>query len=226
MRRALIVVAVFASTAGFCGGGRLGAAEKGQGPKRWEPAIARFEAHDREHPPAPGGVMFLGSSSIRMWDLDKWFPELDAVNRGFGGSQIEDSLFFAERIVMPHKPRAIVFYAGDNDIAAGKSPEKVFADYQTFVARIHKDLPETKIVYVAIKPSIRRWNLVGSMREANRMIEEFSSKEELLEYVDVDSPMIGDDGRPREELFLQDGLHLSDEGYRIWTELVMPHLKP
>lgn len=227
MKRRLILAALlFLSTAGFQGLDSLLAAEKPKGPERWEADIAKFEAEDKEHPPAEGGIMFLGSSSIRMWKVDKWFPDLPVVNRGFGGSQIADSLFYAERIVAVRKPAVIVFYAGDNDIAAGKSPEQVFADYQAFVAKIHKLLPETKIVYIAIKPSIKRWNLVKTMRKANQMIEDLSSKDALLEYIDVDTPMLGADGQPCEELFLKDGLHMTDAGYKIWTDLVMPHVKP
>ena len=227
MKRRLILAALlFASTACFLGFAPLHAADKPKGPERWESAIAKFEAEDRANPPAEDGIMFLGSSSIRMWDVKKWFPGLPVVNRGFGGSQIADSLFYAERIVVPRKPRVIVFYAGDNDIAGGKTPERVFADYRAFVAEIHKYLPKTKIAFVAIKPSISRWRLVEPMRKANQRIEELSSKNELLVYIDVDAPMIGDDGRPRKELFLKDGLHMTDAGYKIWTDLVMPHVKP
>ncbi len=224
-RRPILATLLLASIVGFLRLDNLLGAEKSKGPERWESTIAKLEAEDKENPPAEGGIMFLGSSSIRMWKVDKWFPGLPVVNRGFGGSQIADSLFYAERIVVPRKPRVIVFYAGDNDIAAGKTPERVFADYQAFVAKIHKHLPKTKIAFVAIKPSISRWKLVEPMRKANRMIEELSSKDELLEYLDVDTPMIGADGRPRKELFLKDGLHMSDAGYQIWTDLIMPHLK-
>ncbi len=227
MKRRLILAALLlASTAGLLGPDRLGAAEKRKGPERWESDIAKFEADDAEHPPSGDEIMFLGSSSIRNWEVEKWFPGLPVVNRGFGGSQIADSLFYAERIVVPRQPRVIVFYAGDNDINGGKTPERVFADYQAFVAKIREHLPETKIVYVAIKPSIKRWNLVDSMRKANRMIQEMSSKNKLLEYVDIDTPMIGTDGQPRKQLFADDGLHLSDEGYKVWTELVKRYLKP
>lgn len=227
MKRRLIQAALLlASTAGFLGLGSLLAAEKPTGPKRWESSIAKFEAEDQEHPPAEGGIMLLGSSSIRMWDVEKWFPGLPVVNRGFGGSQIADSLFYVERIVVPRKPRVIVFYAGDNDIGAGKTPEQVFADYEAFVAKVHEHLPATKVAYVAIKPSIKRWNLVESMRRTNQMVKDLSSKDELLEYIDVDTPMIGPDGQPRKELFLKDGLHMTDAGYRIWTDLVMPYVKP
>ncbi len=227
MKPGLILTALLlVSTAGLLSLDRLGAAERPEAPERWASDIAKFEAEDKEHPPSGDEIMLLGSSSIRMWKVEKWFPDLPVVNRGFGGSQIADSLFYAERIVVPRKPRVIVFYAGDNDINVGKTPKRVLADYQAFVAKIHEHLPETKIVYVAIKPSIKRWNLVKSMRKANRMIREMSSKDQLLEYVDIDTPMIGTDGRPRKELFAEDGLHLSDGGYKIWTELVMPHLKP
>lgn len=226
MKRCLILaVLLLASTTGFLSLDSLLAAEKPKGAERWESSIAKFEAEDRANAPAQGGIMFLGSSSIRGWDVKKWFPSLPVVNRGFGGSQIADSLYYAARIVVPRKPRIIVFYAGDNDIALGKTPNRVFADYQAFVATIHKHLPETKIVYIAIKPSIRRWGHVESMRKANRMIEELSAKGDLLEYVDIDTPMIGADGKPRKELFRQDGLHMNDAGYKIWTELVMPHVK-
>ena len=226
MRRRLILTSLLlVSFVVLSGVGRLVAADKPKGPERWESSIAEFEADDEANPPAEGGIVFLGSSSIRMWDVQKWFPDLPVVNRGFGGSQIADSVFFAERVVVPRKPRVIVFYAGDNDIAGGKTPERVFADYEAFVAKIHKNLPETKIVYIAIKPSLRRWNLVEPMRKANQMIEELSSKDDLLEYIDVDAPMLGEDGRPREELFRKDGLHMTDAGYKIWTDLVMPHVR-
>ena len=226
MKRRLMLAPLLLASAALLTPSRLTAAEKPKGPERWEGDIAKFEADDQAHPPKPGGIMFLGSSSIRMWKLDKWFPDMPVVNRGFGGSQIADSLFFADRIVVPRKPRVIVFYAGDNDIAGGKKPEQVFADYQAFVAKIHKNLPETKIVYIAIKPSIRRWNLVQPMRKTNGMIKELCSKDDLLEYLDVDTPMLDSDGKPRKELFLKDGLHMSDAGYKIWVDLVMPHLKP
>lgn len=225
-RRPILAALLFSAIAGLLGIDSLLAADKPKGPERWEPSIAKFEADDKANPPADGEIMFLGSSSIRMWDVRKWFPDMPVVNRGFGGSQIADSLFYAERIVVPRKPRVIVFYAGDNDIAGGKTPERVVADFQAFVAKIHKHLPKTRIVFVPIKPSISRWKLVEPMRKANGMIEEFCSRDDLLEYIDIDTPMIGSDGRPRKELFLKDGLHMSDAGYKIWTDLVMPHVKP
>lgn len=189
---------------------------------RWETAIVAFEKADAESMPAEGVTVFVGSSSIRMWDLKKFLPELDAINRGFGGSQIADSVEFADRIIIKYKPKTIVFYAGDNDIAAGKSSEQVAADFKALWNKIHAALPETNLIFIAIKPSLARWELVGKMREANGLIRAFCEKEGggKLHYLDVDAPMLGKDGKPRADLFVRDGLHLNDEGYALWTGLL------
>lgn len=200
------------------------AEEQAAKPNRWEKAIQAFERQDEAKRPAKDGIVFVGSSSIRMWDLKKSFPKLDAINRGFGGSEVSDAIHFAERIILKHEPRVVVVYAGDNDIAKGKSPERVRDDYQELVAIIHAKLPETHVAYIAIKPSIKRWSLVDKMRAANKMIIELTEKDERLAFVNIDKPMIGNDGMPRKELFIADGLHLSDKGYELWSSLVKPHL--
>lgn len=200
-------------------------AEDGKNPAlRWEPAIAAFEAEDKAHPVEPGGILFLGSSSIRMWDLAQWFPEVPAINRGFGGSQISDSLYYFDRLVTPYAPSTIVFYAGDNDVAGGKTAETVAADFQTFTQKVWTVLPETRILYIPIKPSTARWMLYPEMKKANVAIRAQAEGEERLVYIDIESHMLGDDGTPRKDLLLKDGLHMTPEGYRIWTDLVMPHL--
>src|SRR5690606_8057201 len=114
-------------------------------------------------------------------------------------------------LVLPFRPAIVVVYAGDNDLSGGKSPERVLRDYKKFVAKVHKQLPETRIVYIAIKPSIRRWALIDKVRQANALIAKAASSNERLQFVDIDPPMIGEDGKPRKELFVADGLHLSDE---------------
>jgi len=194
-------------------------------PNKWEGAIRKFEEQDTKNPPAKGGIVFVGSSSIVGWKLDKHFPDAAALNRGFGGSQMADSVAFVDRLVTKHEPRVVVVYAGDNDIAAGKSPETVLDDYQQFVAAVHKKLPKTRIVYVAIKPSLKRWKLVERIRQANGLIQAEAAKDERLVFVDIDRPMIGSDGKPRAELFKDDGLHLNEAGYKLWSDLVRPHLK-
>lgn len=208
-----------------CGGSVLAAEARAAKENRWEPKIRQFEEQDRKAMPPTGGILFVGSSSIVGWKVDECFPGLPVINRGFGGSQIADSVHFADRIILPYRPKVIVLYAGDNDVASGKSPEEVLRDYRQFVAKVHAGLSETRIVFVAIKPSIRRWSLVDKMREANRLIRAVTEKDKRLVYVDVDGPMIGDDGKPRAELFKSDGLHLNAKGYKLWSALVLPHLK-
>jgi lysophospholipase L1-like esterase len=192
---------------------------------RWEPEIKAFEQHDADSPPPTEGVLFVGSSSIRFWDLAKYFPEHPLINRGFGGSQIIDSIHFADRIILKHRPRTVIVYAGDNDIAAGKTPEMVAADFRLLVETIHSQLPQTKIVFIAIKPSISRWKMADSMKAANALISTYCDRDESLSYVDIWQPMLGEDGRPRRELFIKDGLHLSHAGYQLWTKRVLPHVQ-
>ena len=192
---------------------------------RWESAIAEFEKLDKEQPPSPGGVLFVGSSSIRKWDLAASFPDLDCVNRGFGGSEIADSRHFAPRFILPHRPRIIVLYAGDNDLAREKTPDRVHEDFIAFTESIHQTLPKTRILFLGIKPSLARWELIEQIRAANDLIASTCAEDERLQFIDIESKMLNDEGKPREELLADDGLHLSKQGYAAWTELLMPHLE-
>ncbi|MHB1034601.1 MAG: SGNH/GDSL hydrolase family protein [Pirellulales bacterium] len=195
-------------------------------PERWENDIRAFEQQDRKAPPAAGQVLFVGSSSIRGWNLKQSFPKLDALNRGFGGSEIADSVRYADRIIVPYKPRIIVFYAGDNDLAAGKSPAAVLADFKALAKTVHAALPKTRILFLTIKPSQARWKLIDRIREANSLVREFIKTDERLIYVDVYQPLLGADGKPRDELFQSDGLHLNAKGYKLWASIVAPYLEP
>lgn len=193
----------------------------------WPARMETFEAFDKENPPLAGGVIFVGSSSIRLWDLEKWFPELEGpvLNRGFGGSQIHHSTGMIDLLVLKHKPRAVVFYAGDNDINAGKTAEGVEKDYKQFIAKLHATLPEAKVHYIAIKPSIARRTLAPIMEDANDRIHKFCETDERLVFVDIWAPMLNEKGSPRAELLQEDGLHLTEEGYAIWSQLVKQSLK-
>jgi lysophospholipase L1-like esterase len=187
--------------------------------------MAAFEERDKAAPPAPGGIVFVGSSSIRLWDLARAFPGLPVVNRGFGGSQIIDSVNNADLLVIKHKPRTVVFYAGDNDLAGGKTPDQVCADYKAFVAKVRAALPDTRIVFIGIKPSIQRWALIGKVRDANAQVRKFAESDDRLGFVDVDGPMLGWDETPRKDLLIEDGLHLTAKGYELWTTLVRPFIE-
>ncbi len=192
---------------------------------RWETAIRAFEAEDQKAFPPKGGIVFVGSSSIRLWDVEKSFPGLGVLNRGFGGSQLADAVQYADRIVTPYQPRTVVLYAGDNDLAAGKSPQQILEDYRQFVAKVHTKLPDARIIYLGIKPSLKRWKLIDKVRATNALIRDDAARDPRLVFVDVEKPMLGPDGRPRPELFLPDGLHLNAKGYELWTALLRPHLE-
>jgi lysophospholipase L1-like esterase len=196
------------------------------GDSQWEPEIQRFEAADRVNPPRPGAAVFVGSSSIRMWEtLEADFSGLPVLNRGFGGSELSDAIRFADRIVIRYNPRVVVLYAGDNDLAAGKTPAEVFEDFRSFVAIVRRTLPETRIAFVAIKPSLARLNIMDRARETNQLIRDYARGDDRLAYVDVFTPMLDAAGRPRQELFLEDGLHMNARGYAIWRDLIAPILR-
>lgn len=204
------------------GGGLLHA-----GPEKWADAIEAFARRDRESFPEKGGIVFVGSSSIARWhSLERDFAGLPVVGRGFGGSTIADSVHYADRIVIPYAPRAVVFYAGENDIAAGDSPAKVADDFARFHERVHQALPEARILYISIKPSPSRWRLQPKFAETNALIEKRCAEDPRLAYVDVVDAMLGPDGKPREELFVQDKLHMNAAGYRLWIERIAEALKP
>jgi lysophospholipase L1-like esterase len=195
-------------------------------PDKWEQDIAAFEALDAKSPPPKNAILFVGSSSIRLWDLKESFPDRRTINRGFGGSELADSVRYAKRLILPHQPRIVVLYAGDNDIANGKSPKQVFADFQEFVSVVHRALPKSKILYIAIKPSIKRWALIDKIREANRLIREHiaQQKNDKLVFLDIEKSMLSADGKPRADLLQEDGLHLNAQGYRLWTRLLRPFM--
>jgi lysophospholipase L1-like esterase len=202
--------------------GRAAETRKPCQPERWADAIAAIEKRDETMPPQKGGILFLGSSSIRNWKVEKWFPDLPVANRGFGGSQICDSTHYADRLATIHMPRLVVFYAGDNDIAGGKSPEQVRDDFRDFVAKVRKPQPELPIIFISIKPSIDRWKLREKIQEANRLIEADAKEDGNITYLDVWPPMLDEKGEPRKDIFVEDGLHMNDKGYDLWAEALRP----
>ncbi len=195
-------------------------------PESWEPDIKKFEAADTQTAPPQNGIVFVGSSSIVRWDLTKYLPEFgpSAINRGFGGSVAADTVYYADRIVIPYKPRTVVYYSGDNDVESPITPEQIATAFIEFERKVHKVLPSTRIVYISIKPSLRRWAFQDKMTQANALVKSHIGTRRDITYLDVVQPMLGTDGKPRPELFVQDGLHMTSAGYEIWTAALKPLL--
>ncbi len=194
-------------------------------PERFRTEIEAFQHWDSKNATPMNPVLFIGSSSIRLWQTHNDFPNLPVINRGFGGSHISDVNHFIEILVLKYKPALIVFYAGDNDIADGKNSAGVFSDYVNFVQTVHAQLPQTRIIYLPIKPSPSRWQFWPAMQETNARIEEFCENESYLFYIDTATPMLGKNMRPISKLFVSDSLHLSQPGYALWTELLSQKLE-
>lgn len=183
----------------------------------YESEIAAFEAEDRVRPSAEGSVLFLGSSTIRLWDLERSFPDLPVINRGFGGSRMDQAAHYAGRILAAHEPRVVVIYEGDNDVNAGHSPERVAEDFARLLGVIRDHAPEARLVVLGIKPSPARWPLYPTMSEANRLVAELARADGNAALVDLGPLLLDDEGRPIPRLYQTDGLHLSPAGYRAWT---------
>jgi lysophospholipase L1-like esterase len=191
----------------------------------WEQDMQRFAAQDAATPPPSGGVVFAGSSSIRLWDtLAEDFPQVAVVNRGFGGSEIRDSTWYADRIIIPYAPRQVLIYAGDNDLHSGRSPAQLRDDFLAFVQRLRRELPQVRIGYIANKPSPARIGLLDAQREANALIQAEARRLREVDYIDVFTPMLDASGQPRAELFVADRLHLGPQGYALWREVIAPYL--
>lgn len=221
IRIAIFALVLFASSSAFSQ-----IAEPYTRASSWEKDISAFEEIDRKQTPPEKAVLFTGSSSIRMWTtLARDFPSIKFINRGFGGSHLEDLVYFAPRIVLPYKPKLIVVYSGENDIEAGQSAENVLADFKAFVEFRDKNLPRTPIVYISIKPSVLRWSKWPEMKRGNDLIKAEITKRKRVRYADLASKMLGPDGKPLPDIFLADNLHLNAKGYAIWREHLAQFLK-
>lgn len=194
---------------------------------RWSSSFEAFAAADLKQAPQPGGVVFVGSSSIRLWnDLETSFSDQSVViKRGFGGSQLLDCVKLVNRLVLPYKPRMVVVYAGENDLSEGATPRDVLERFTAFVRAVKAELPDSRIAFVSIKPSPSRAGMLAAVRETNELIKAYSVTEPQLDFIDVFSSMLGADGQPRPELFLGDQLHLNAEGYALWQRIIALHLK-
>ncbi len=191
----------------------------------WEPAITAFETQDRQHPPAPGQVVFVGSSSIRLWDtLAADMAPVPVLNRGFGGAQLSDLRHYADRVIRPYRPQAVVVYAGENDLGFWWAWPGLAVDrFQALVEHLRRQDPNLPFLFLAIKPSPHFANRLARQREANQRLKAYCEATPGLHFIDIAGPMLDAGGRPRLELY-EDGLHLNATGYALWREQIRPPL--
>lgn len=195
---------------------------------RWDASFAAFDAEDKKEKVKPDGVVFVGSSSIRLWtDLQQDFHSMPVIyKRGFGGSRMLDCANHLQRLVIPYKPRLVVVYAGDNDLAEGRTPDEVLQSFTRFVQGVRESLPQARIAYISIKPSPSRFALMPAIRETNAKIKAYTAEVGNADYIDIFTPMLTASGQPRTELFQNDALHMNATGYALWKNIILSHLQP
>lgn len=196
-----------------------------QKPPFWD-EIQTLKQQDSLQQPPRQAILFVGSSSFRMWDnLQEMFPNHQIINRGFGGSNLLDLKYYLQDIVFPYEPKQVVIYSGENDIASGTvEAREVVQRFDDVFTAIRKELPQVPITFVSMKPSLSRKQYMPVIQEANALIKYYLQKHPHTAYVDVYQPMLGPDGKPRPDIFLSDNLHMNQQGYRIWQKAIEPHL--
>ena len=214
MSRLLLIVSLAAAAAGF--------AQESTTP-RFAAAIDAFVAADRTAPPPQKGILFIGSSIFRQWTtVAEDMSPLPAFNRAFGGSRTADILAHMDRVVLPYDPKVIVYYCGSNDINADVKPEAIAANFRTFVERVHRKLPETKVLYVSINRAPQKRDRWPDVDAANRLIGEYCKSDARLKFVDVNPALFDAQGEPRTELYVKDQLHFKAPAYREFTRIIRP----
>jgi len=193
-------------------------------PLRFQKEINRFIWQDAKNTFPDQAILFVGSSSIYSWKTAQAFPTLPVINRGLGGSHISDLNYYYDVVIKKYKPARIIFYCGDNDVAAGKSTLQILIDFRTFTSHLKKDLPHTTLLFLAIKPSPLRWQLWEDMSKTNGAIKEYCETTGLCVFLDTATPLFNSKGLPDKDFFTEDGLHLSSNGYAIWNHILVPSL--
>jgi len=194
-------------------------------PNRFKEAIDAFGRADRRSPPKPGAIVAVGSSSIRMLDEDRFFPEFRILNRGFGGAHISDVNHFLEQTVLKYQPRTVALFCGMNDVWYGKPIDQVLEDFREFRSRLFNQLPDCRLLVLAIRPSPRRIKIIETELAMNRLFREAADADDRVTYLPGSCDRFLDpSGRPIPNLYAGDQLHMNDRGYRIWDEILTPHL--
>jgi lysophospholipase L1-like esterase len=198
-----------------------------QKPAFWDD-IEAFKKQDSTHFPGTNKILFVGSSSFTKWtDVQSYFPSYPIINRGFGGSSLPDVIRYREDVIFKYKPKQIVIYCGENDLASSDNvtAKMVYDRFVQLFNFIRKKLPNVSVVYISMKPSPSRQLLLSKMREGNAMIQTFLKAKKQTGFIDVYKEMIDDEGKPIPELFVEDNLHMNKKGYVIWQKTIEPYLK-
>jgi lysophospholipase L1-like esterase len=197
-----------------------------QNPARFQSEIDQFKKDTTDYSVKNPLVLFTGSSTIRLWpDLQKDFPDLAVLNRGFGGSCMSDLIYYADTLILQYRPEMIFIYEGDNDLATGRTPKEIIAVAGQLISLIRKELPNSAICFIAAKPSISRWNLRKVYQDYNQQLRAFTRHLPNIYYLDMWHSMLGPGGKPRTDIFLEDGLHMNRQGYDIWKKRVAEFLR-
>ena len=190
---------------------------------RFADAILNMEKEDSLRTAQEDEILFVGSSSIRMWkSLVIDMLPMHAINRGFGGSTIPEVIYFTNRIVIPYKPKLIVFYCGENDINDGYTPQEVLESFIAFDELVHQKLPKTQLLYISMKPSLDLWDQWDKLEEGNLLIKKYIESKPHLHYFDSSQSMLTAEGTPDSTIFIEDGLHMNEAGYVRWTAQLKP----
>ena len=201
-------------------------ADESTGPEKWEKDIAAMKIRDSEFPPKEGAMLFVGSSSIRLWDLGTSWPDVATINNWFGGSTLPDAIFHFDRLFKPYKPSAIIIYSGENDMNKGASPQTVADSFKKLTDLIALAHPGIQVFYISMKPSVARWKIWPEIQKGNAAIAEICKSEDHLHFIDIAPVMLGETGAaPSADWFKEDGLHLLPHRYEAWTEVINAHLR-
>ena len=197
-----------------------------QDPNRFKEQVEQLSNKEYSFKPDKELVVFTGSSSVRMWkDVQSYFPKYNIINNGFGGSQFSDLIYFYDELILKLGPDILFIYEGDNDISEGKKPVTILKQSKSLVKRIQNDLPQTKIVLISPKPSIRRESLKKEYIKLNKKLEKYCKRKDNLEFADVWSIMLDENGNVYQDIFIEDGLHMNKKGYDLWAEVIGEFLK-
>lgn len=189
----------------------------------FEDEIQAFEVEDDQNGYQSDFILFVGSSSIRLWEsLNEDMKGLDLLNRGFGGAKLSDLNFYWDRILGEHQPKLVVLYCGENDLQEGSPVDETFNQFKVFQSRYQKDLEGVPLIYIAMKPSPSRWEKWKQFRAADRKIMEAIAEQASQKFIDLSPTMLLEDDSPDPEIFLSDDLHMNREGYRRWTQVLRP----